>query len=120
MQKLIRGQREYDPYPDLRFPAQIEAADHLEALEKALDRAKPALMGWVDPLAGERCGAAWHKPARFIARRAKEALIAAGHESVSVDKHGPFVRFMMGALVLAGQPEQEAEAVAAALAAPPP
>jgi hypothetical protein len=46
MQKLIREQREYDPHPGLRFPAQIEAGAYLEALEKALDRAKPALMGW--------------------------------------------------------------------------
>jgi hypothetical protein len=118
VQKLIREQREYAPFPGLRFLEQIEAADQLDALEKALERARPALMGPFDPIAGERRGAAWHKPARFIARRAKTALMAAGHKKVSVQKHGDFVAFMVEAMVLAGDRRRTPEAMAAALRKP--
>jgi len=115
MQKLIREQRKYDPFPGLRFASQIEAAAQLDALEKALDQAWPALMAPFDHLAGQRRGAAWHKPARFIARRAKVALMAAGHKKVSVQKHGDFVAFMVEAMVLAGDRRRTPEAMAAAL-----
>jgi hypothetical protein len=120
MQRLIRDQQKYDPSPGLRLPGGIAATQALEDLDKALERARSALLAPFDPLAGERRGAAWHKPARFIAGRVEEALIRAGHKKVSFDKHGPLVRVVIGALVLAGEQERMPEAVAAALAASPP
>jgi hypothetical protein len=116
MEKLIRERMEHDPVPGLRLPAQVEAEVTLPALQKALDQAKSSLMGWVDPWAGERRGAAWHKPARFIARQVKATVIKAGRKKASFDKHSPLVPVVIEALVLAGQKERTPEAVAAALA----
>ncbi|MEI6200474.1 MAG: hypothetical protein WCP68_00825 [Enhydrobacter sp.] len=116
MEKLIREMKAQDPFPGLRFATQIEAEIHLGALEEALGRAKPALTGWTDPWAGEREGAAWHKPARFIARRVKEAAINAGRKKVSFAKGSPLVLVVTSALILARQKKRDPDAVAAALA----
>jgi len=120
MEKLISERKKDDPFPGLRLAAQVEAEIHLEALEQALGKAKPALMGWVDPWAGERQGAAWHKPARYIARRVREAAAKAGRKGVSFDKRSPLVLVVIDALLLAGQKARTPEAVAAALAKSPP
>lgn len=115
MEKLIRERQAFDLFPGLRLPAQVESEITLKELEQALERAKPALMGWVDPWAGERKGAGWHRPARFLARRVKEAAIKAGRKTASFDKRSPLVFVVIGALVLAGQKERTPDAVAAAL-----
>jgi len=44
MEELIRERKAHDPFPGLRFPAQVEAEETLETLERALKRAEPALM----------------------------------------------------------------------------
>lgn len=119
MEKLIRERKNYDPFPALGLLDQPGVESPLKELELALERAKSVLMGWIDPLAGERKGAAWHKPARFIARRVKETAIRAGRKRVSFDKRSPLVLVVVGALVLAGQEERTPEAVAAALVKSP-
>ena len=120
LERLICAQLKVESYPGILLPGEIEATQALQELEKALKEARSALLAPFDHLAGERKGAAWHKPARFIAGRVEEAMVKAGRKKVSFDKHSPLVRVVIGAMVLAGQRERSSEAVAAALAASPP
>ncbi|WP_300779434.1 hypothetical protein [Enhydrobacter sp.] len=91
----------------------------------ALEAAKDELLAPANPLAGERHGAEWHWPARYLARYVEEAVRAADHQKkyhnkkVSRAKGGPFVLVVCGALELAGLRRPEPEAVAAALAKSP-
>lgn len=107
-------------YPWLRLPGLV----HLEQLQVALEAAKDELLAPANPLAGERHGAEWHWPARYLARYAEEAVRAANHKKyrnkkVSRAKGGPFVLVVCGALELAGLKRPEPEAVAAVLTKSP-
>jgi hypothetical protein len=64
----------------------------LELLEKLLHEARDSLLFPYDPLAGERAGSEWHKPARYIAASVEKAMSAAGHKAISRDKHSIFVK----------------------------
>jgi hypothetical protein len=117
MEKLTHEQlaRACNESRGLRLPGLIS----LEILEKALREAKDALLSPYDPLAGERAGSEWHKPARYLASQIEETLLMAGHNKVSRDKRSRFISVVRGALALAGQGEHEPAAIAAALVVPP-
>lgn len=86
----------------LKLPGWLEDYAHLELLERALERATPALLQPFDPLAGERNAAWWHKAAFMIAQRARTALEQAGNKNVSYQKNGDFVAVVVAALEIAG------------------
>jgi hypothetical protein len=117
MLRLVQEQKKVlDPFDgDLRLPSLLK----VEKFEKQLEAAKEDLLHPYDPQAGLRKGAEWHKPARYLACKAEEALRLAGHKRISKDKHGPFIGLICDALVLAGQDGANGrapETVAAALA----
>lgn len=117
MQRLIDERKKaYEVFPDVRLPADVEAINSLAALEKALADAEGALCP-SNRLAGERESARWHQPARFLAIRVEEALLAAGHVEVKRDRDGSFIKMMQALLKLVGE-NREIGAIAAALAKP--
>jgi hypothetical protein len=92
----------------------------LQKLEQALEDQKEAFLGLQDPELGQRKGAEWHKAAHLIARYVESTLWAANPEKyegkrISRAKHGAFVLVVRDALVLAGQKERTADAIAAVL-----
>ena len=93
----------------------------LRKLKKVLEQEEETFLGFRDPQIGERKGAEWHKAAHLIARYVETTLWAANAQThtgkrMSRDKHGPFVLVVRDALVLAGQQERTADAIAAVLA----
>jgi hypothetical protein len=99
----------------VQLPGPLQDARNLEVLEAALKQAAPALLAPIDPHAGMRDKAWWHKAARVIAESAEAALLQAGHKKVSKQKHGNFVKVVSAALKLATGTDFEPETVAAVL-----
>lgn len=114
LKELIRRRRKRwsKPWRELRLPRLV----HLEALNDILDLTRGAFLN-EDPLAGRRAGAEWHKPARYLARYAEEAVILVGRK-VSWDKGGPLVRVLSDLLVLAGEQQRSEQAIAALFKSP--
>ena len=113
MAKLIQERKDAQ-FPGLRFPPLIA----LERLEKAMNDARDAVLAPSNSMAGERRGAEWHQPARFLGHWVAETIRQTG-QAVSVDKHSPFVGVVCDALALAGQGQRTPAAVAAALSRSP-
>ncbi len=111
---LERIERSY-PLSNLTRDYVEQPLHRLTQLETILATTKGYLVQEGHPEWGERLGAWWHWPAKFIAKTVRDALTLSGAPPPKVHKNAPYVRVVADLLELATGYQPEPGATAAVL-----